>query len=177
MSDIQKGHQITEAFKFLQQLFKECQRLVFKIDNHLASEWVNVYGNRITRDVSSSLQEPDRWLVEAIFRYYENNKDKSVNKCITITFWGDDVDQPLITAGKIVYSDVQKRNHWDLWNIWFSWSEDNEDNHYEPNGEINTFHSEECKYIKEAQIFSLPLISITDDEVLMEKIIKPLKEL
>ena len=90
MSDIQKGHQITSAFLYVRQVFKECQRLIFKIDNQLAPEWGNLYGNRITKD---------------------------------------------------------------------------------------NFQSEECKHIKEAYVFSLPLISITDDEAIMEKIIKPLKEL
>ena len=87
------------------------------------------------------------------------------------------MEQPIITAGKIVYSDIDKRDHWDLWNIWFYWSDANEDNSYELDGKVNTFRPEECKYIDEAHVFSLPLISITDDEVLMEKIIKPLKEL
>lgn len=53
----------------------------------------------------------------------------------------------------------------------------NEGNKYELDGKVNNFRSEECKYIDEAYIFSLPLISITDDEILMEKIIKPLKEI
>jgi hypothetical protein len=134
VSDIQKGHLITLAFQYIQQVFKECQRLIFKIDNQLAPEWGNLYGNRITKDVSTSLQEADRWIVEAIFRVYQNNKDKLVNKCITITFWGDEVEEPIITAGKIVYSDIDKRDHWDLWNIWFYWSDASEDNNYELDG-------------------------------------------
>lgn len=179
MSDIQKGQQITSAFLYIQKVFRECQRLIFKIDSHMHPEWTHLYGNRITRDVSASLQEPDNWIVEAIFRAYESDKDKMVNKCITITFWGEDVDQPIITAGKIVYDDITKRGHWDLWNIWYGWTDTSDDgsNKYEPDGKVNVFQSEECKYIKEAHVFSLPLISITDDEVLMGKIIKPLKEL
>ena len=72
MSDIQKGRQITLAFEYIQQVFRECQRLIFKVDSQMAPEWTNLYGNRITRDVSASLQYPDDWLVEAIFRVYEN---------------------------------------------------------------------------------------------------------
>lgn len=87
------------------------------------------------------------------------------------------MEQPIITAGKIVYSNIDKRDHWDLWNIWFCWSDANEDNNYELDGKVNHFQSEEYKYIDEAYVFSLPLISITEDETLIEKIIKPLKEL
>lgn len=178
MSNIQKGRQITSAFQYIQQVFRECQRLIFKIDNQIAPEWTNLYGNRITKDVSSSLQYPDSWLVEAIFRVYENeNENEPVNKGVTITFWGDEAEQPIITAGKIVYTDISKRDHWDLWNIWFYWDDENEDNDYALDGEVNHFRTEECDYIDEAYVFSLPLISITDDKVLTDKIINPLKEL
>lgn len=39
--------QITLAFQYIQQVLKECQRLIFKIDNLMAPEWNNLYGNRI----------------------------------------------------------------------------------------------------------------------------------
>ncbi|NLM20735.1 MAG: hypothetical protein GX207_03190 [Peptococcaceae bacterium] len=42
-----KGRQITLAFQYIQQVLKECQRLIFKIDNLMAPEWNNLYGNRI----------------------------------------------------------------------------------------------------------------------------------
>jgi hypothetical protein len=177
MSEIQKGQQITLTFQYIQQVFRECQRLIFKIDNQMAPNWGSLYGNRITRDVSASLQEADRWIPEGIFRVYQNNEEKLVNKCITITFLEDTVEQPIIIAGKIVYSDINKRDHWDLWNIWFYWTDSNENNKYELDGKVNNFKSEECKYIDQAYVFSLPLVSITDDEALIEKIIKPLKEL
>lgn len=177
MSDIQKGNQITSAFLYIQQVCKECQRLIFKIDNQMYPEWENLYGNRITKEVSASLQEPSRWIVEALFRAYESKEDKLVNKCITITFWGNEVNQPIITAGKIVYSDVSKRDHWDLWRIWFEWDSENKSNEYELDGKVNIYYPDECKHIKEAYVFSLPLIYITDDEVLIEKIIEPLKKL
>lgn len=38
MSDIQKGYQIASAFSYIQQVCKECQRPVFKIDNQMAPE-------------------------------------------------------------------------------------------------------------------------------------------
>lgn len=177
MNDILKGHQITSAFSYIQQVFKECQRLIFKIDKQLEPEWENLYGNRITRDVSSSLREPDKWIPESIFRMYESDKSKIVNKGITISFCGEDVEQPIITAGKIIYTDIAKRGHWDLWNIWSVDAIKDDVNRYELDGKINRFQSEESKHIKEAFVFSLPLISISDDEILIEKIIKPLKDL
>lgn len=177
MNDIDKGHQMTLAFLYIQRVFNECQRLILKIDNQLAPEWKNIYGNRITRDVTANIQDPDRWLVEAIFRSYESDGDKMINKGITITFWGDDIEEPIITAGKIIYSDIEKRNHWDLWHIWFYWDDINENNEYMLDGRMNIFQPKDRNYIKEAYVFSLPLVNITDEEALVEKIIKPLKEL
>lgn len=178
MSDIQKGHQITSAFLYLQQVFKECQHLIFKIDSQLDPEWKNLYGNRITRDVSANLQDPERWIPESIFRIYQSVKNKEVNIGVTISFWGDDnIEQPIITAGKIIYSDIEKRIHWDLWNLWFEPLTQGEDDSYKADGRVYRFQPEDSKHIKEASVFSLPLISITDDETLFEKIIKPLKEL
>lgn len=179
MSDIAKGHQITAAFEYINQLFNECQRIIFKIDNQMAPEWKNLFGNRIVKDVSASLQEPDSWVLDAIFRFYEGKEDKIVNKCVVLTFWGDEIEQPVITAGKIIYSDIDKRDHWDLFHLWFVWSDTNENdnNQFEMDGKINVIQSDSCKHIKEAQVFSWPLVSIIDEETLIEKIIKPLKEL
>ena len=177
VNENQKGHLISKAFNYLRQVCRECQRLIFKIDSQMDQEWKNIYGNGITRDVSASLQEPDRWILEAIFRMYEHKKDSMVNKGVNITFWGEDVEEPIITAGKIVYNDISKRNHWDLWNVWFSWNNNLKTDDYKADGTIYSFQFDECPYIKEAKAFSLPLINIKDDKVLMESIITPLIKL
>lgn len=180
MSDIQKGCQITSAFHYIQQVFRECQRLISKIDNQMDPEWVvNVLGNTITRGVSVSLEKPEEWIVKAVLRVYRNNSKEPIDKSIKgiiITFWGDKVEQPIITAGKLIYSNIANSDPWDLWNIWFEWLDKNK-NHEVLDGTDDPFCPEKYEYIDETQFFSLPLVSITDDEVLMEKIIQPLKEL
>jgi len=175
MSDSVNGSTITDACKYLQQVYKECQEIFFKIDNLMKPEWKNVYGNRITKEVTSSLQEPKNWLVEAIFRFYENS-DKKTNKALTISFWNHDgaIEEPIITAGKIIYSDISKRDHWDLWNLWFNRDEDEE---WEPTGKVYTAKQKKYEYIQKAQLFSYPLIALRDDTELENKIFKPLKKL
>lgn len=115
-----KGQEILSVFRYVQQVFKETQRILLKMDNLMGPEWKPVYDNRITKEVTSSLVDPERWLVEAVFRIYEAG-DPLVNKGLTITFWGD-IEEPVITAGKLVYSDIKSRDHWDLWNSWFTWN-------------------------------------------------------
>ena len=177
MNENQKGYIITKAFNYLQQVCRECQRIIYKIDSQMDQEWKNIYGNRITSEVSASLKEPDWWIIQAIFRMYENKENTLVNKGVNIGFWDEDIKEPIIIAGKIVYNDISKRNHWDLWYIWFDWNNTLKTNDYKADGTIYSFQSDECPYIKEAKVFSLPLINIKDDKVLMESIIKPLIEL
>ncbi len=170
------GYEITNVFKYVQQVFRECQQLIYKTDALMAPDWRYSYGSRITRDVTSSIQDPDRWLVQAIFRVYENMNEPNINKAITITFWGDeDFSEPVITAGKIIYSDISKRNHWDLWNIWFNWEDESKENQYEIDGKVYNFKTKECNYIDEAKVFSCPLVSIESDIELENKIINLLK--
>lgn len=179
VSDTVNGYEITKVFKYVQQVFRECQQLIYKADNLMAPDWNVLYGSRITRDVTSSIYDPNRWLVEAVFRIY-TGEEKNVIKGITISFWGDDeleIEEPVITAGKIIYSDVNKRQHWDLWNTWFAWEDDNKENEYKLDGSIINFKSKECDYISEAQLFSYPLVSITNDIELERKIIEVLKKL
>lgn len=179
MSNNIDGKEITKVFRYVQQVFRECQQLIYKTDNLMAPEWKVVYGSRITRDVTSSIYDPDRWLVEAIFRVYES-EDKLIAKAITISFWGEDdleIKEPIITAGKIVYTDLDKREHWDLWDAWFRWENDNKENEYKRDGTVITFNSKERDYISEAKLFSYPLVSITNDDELEKKIVSVLREL
>lgn len=178
MVNTDKGKHINAAFLYVAQVLKECQRLVYKIDSEMAPEWKNLYGNRITRDVSADLRRPDYWLIYGIFRYYENDSDGLINKGINILLWDDYIlEEPIIIAGKILYKDTSKRNHWDLWSIWHEWESVEDSNEYQTNGKLNYFESDEQEYIDKACVFSWPLVSISDDEALLEKVVAPLKDL
>lgn len=173
------GIEITKVFRYVQKVFKECQQLIYKTDSLMAPEWNNIYGSRITRDVTASLQDPERWLVEAIFRVYEDKNNKDVNKAITISFWNeeDKIVEPIITAGKIYYSDISKRNHWDLWSMWFVETDNNNEIEFKLDGTVNIIKPVYNDYISKAEIFSYPLVEIEDDNVLEKKIIEKLKKL
>lgn len=178
MGGTEKGKQINAVFLYVSQVFKECQRLIYKIDSEMAPEWNNLYGNRITKNLSADLRNPDFWLIYGIFRYYENEISPLINKGINISLWDDyELEEPIIIAGKINYNDISKRDHWDLWSIWHDWESEDESSSFNIDGKVNYFKSEECEYIKEAYVFSLPLVEISDDETLLEKVIVPLKNL
>lgn len=170
------GNEILKVFQYVQQVFRECQQLIVKLDGLMAPEWKPVYGSRITRDVTSSLNDPEHWLVEAIFRIYESN-DSSVNKGITITFWGN-IQEPVITIGEITYTDVSKRGHWDLWYSWFEFEDEKisiDDRKLD--GSILELTPKDYDYIKRVKMFSLPLVEIQNDNDVENKIYKELMKL
>lgn len=170
---IPNGTEILKVFQYVQQIFRECQQLIIKLDSLMAPDWSPLYGNRITRDVTSSLYDPNRWLVEAIFRIYES-KDQKINKGITISFWSDyKIEEPVITVGELIYSDLNQRQHWDLWKVWF-------EDEAEPlekrtlDGSVLEFSPKDYGYIKTAKVFSLPLVEIQNDKDVENKIYKRL---
>lgn len=166
-----KGKEITSVFRYVQQVYKECQRIFLKLDNLMAPEWRTIYGNRTTKEVTSSLQDPERWLVEAVFRVYEA-KEKSVSKGITISFWGN-ISEPVITAGKITYQTPNERDHWDIWNSWFSWAPGEESDRV-LDGSVTDYAPEEIEHISRVKVFSLPLVDIENEHDLEMKIYNPL---
>jgi len=166
-----KGKEITTVFRYVQQVFRESQQLLAKLDSLMTPDWNTVYGNRVTKGVTSHLEKPEEWLVQAVFRVYEE-KDMLINKGVNITYWGDDLEEPLITACKITYSDIKARDHWDLLNAWFYWPQD--DLEIKPDGTVYTYKPDEDDYIQEVKVFSLPLVSIENDLDIENKIFKPL---
>ena len=169
-----KGQEILSVFRYVQQVFMETQRILLKMDNLMGPEWKTVYGNRITKEVTSSLVDPERWLVEAVFRIYEA-EDKLVNKGITISFWGE-IEEPVITAGKLVYSDIKSRDHWDLWNSWFLWNP-HEETKKALDGAVVKYKPDEDNNITDVQVFSLPLVILENDNDVESKIFRPLEKL
>ena len=169
-----KGKEITTVFRYVQQVFRESQQILAKIDSLMAPDWKTAYGNRVTKEVSSHFKRPEEWLVEAVFRVYQGNS-KLINKGINISYWGEDLEEPLITACKITYSDIKGRDHWDILNAWFYWPQD--DLEIKPDGRVFIYKPEEDDYIEEIKVFSLPLVTIENDQDIETKIFKPLMAL
>ena len=74
-----------------------------KLDDLMAAEWTPTYGNRITRDVTSHLAHPDDWLVRAVFRIYDSGESPGVRKGISIAYWGNRLEQPILIGRRLDY--------------------------------------------------------------------------
>lgn len=182
--DSDLGRNMQLVFEYVQKNFKETAQLMKKLDSLMpvGKDWIPTYGNRTTKEVTSHLDDPERWLVEASFRIYDSKKEPNIKKGITITYWGKDIDQPILVAGKINYMlDRQtkrpiKDDHWDLWYLWFG---ENVEKH-ESNGKIFKVIPREThlkEYIKEASVFAIPLVSVRSEDDVKNKIYDRLSSL
>jgi hypothetical protein len=151
-----------------------------KLDSLMGKNWITTYGNRTTRDVTSHIDVPEEWLVQAVFRIYDSMKEPSVKKGITVGFWGNDIEEPILIAGKLSYIvDAKsgkpiKDNHWDLWNSWFL--DDSET--LITDGTIHELKDKsKVDYMIGAKGFAIPLISITSEKDIKTKIYDKLMNL
>lgn len=167
------GRNMTLAFKYIQQIFKETAQLMRELDKLMGRDWKSTYGNRTTINVTSHLTDPENWLVAASFRIYDSINEPNVKKGITVPYWPEKCDQPILIAGKIDYildsetGKPKQQDYWDLWRAWFS--EDYDER--EINGTIyQTKYQPEDDYIKEAIVFAIPLVSIQGEDDIRTKI-------
>ncbi|TET40104.1 MAG: hypothetical protein E3J66_07345 [Dehalococcoidia bacterium] len=161
------GENIGLAFRYIQQIFKETAQLMRKLDGLMGKDWRPTYGNRTTRDVTSHIDDPDYWLVEASFRIYDSTNEPNTKKGITVVYWGENIDQPILIVGKMDYildSTTQRpkrQHHWDLWDAWF-------ERDYEERKTDGTVYQvkyeREDDYVEEARVFAIPLISIQSED-------------
>jgi hypothetical protein len=173
INTIDQGKNMRLAFEYVQQIFRETSQLMKKLDSLMGKDWVPTYGNRTTRDVTSHIDEPDGWLVEAVFRIYNSRKEPRVKKGITIAFWGDDIEEPILVAGKLKYvvdktsKKIAKDNHWDLWGGWFY----NDSGVPIADGVVRELNDKsKVEHVLDAKGFAIPLVSITSEKDIKTKI-------
>ena len=174
-SDI--GRNMGLAFRYIQQIFRETAQLMMTLDSLMGKDWTPTYGNRTTRDVTSHIADPDYWLVQASFRIYDNTKEPNIKKGITVEYWGEDYDEPILIAGKIDYildpktQRPKEQRHWDLYEAWYA-------RDYKDRMADGTIYStkyeleddDRSTYIDEAKVFAIPLASIQSEDDIKTKI-------
>lgn len=168
-----QGKNMRLAFEYIQQIFRETSQLMKQLDSYMGKDWIPTYGNRTTRGVTSHIDEPDEWLVQAVFRIYDSTKEPTIKKGITVAYWGNELEVPMLIAGKLIYkADTStgkpiKDNHWDLWDNWF---EDGSE-FYKTDGTIYTLKNDgKLDYIQGATVFVIPLVSIQSEKDIKTKI-------
>lgn len=171
----EKGQNIGLAFKYIQQIFRETSLIMKSLDGMMGRDWRPTYGNRTTKEVTSHLEEPESWLVEASFRIYDSISQKNIRKGITVAYWSRSIEEPILISGKLEYlideksGGLKDSDHWDLWHAWF----DERYKEKKVDGTIYEIRPEESDlkdYVKEAQIFAIPLVSLESEQDIKSKI-------
>ncbi len=181
-TDTELGKQIALAFQYIQQIFRETAQLMTKLDDLMGADWTPAYGNRITRDVTSHLAHPDDWLVREVFRIYDSRESPGVRKGISVAYWGNGIEQPILIGGRMDYFVAEGADHpevlghWDLSNAWFD--ESPEDKRID--GSIYRVEPTEAPlkdHLREAQVFAIPLVSVQSEEDIGAEVYDRLREL
>jgi len=176
------GRNIALAFRYIQQIFKETSQLMKKLDSLMGKDWIPTYGNRTTKEVTSQLAYPESWLVQGSFRLYSSRKEPSIRKGITIAYWSDEIEEPILIAGKLNYildettGRPKAEDHWDLWYAWFE--KDFEKKIID--GSVQKVKIEATPlrdYIREAKAFAIPLVSIQSETDIKTKLYDKLRDL
>ena len=158
------GKSVGTALRMVQQLHLDTMRLLTDFDGHMV-EWRSVFGNNVTRDMSTSLPI-GFWMAEGVYRYYFRSAEPATVQGITIVFedYQKRNDEPLFLAAGIEYHVQQGQevaavcNPWDIWNLFFDKSEKQE------LGLARTYNDPFPQRVKRAGLIAVPLYSINSVE-------------
>lgn len=162
MEASERGIEVNNVFKYARQVLQQVHHILKDSDSLMEPEWYPV--EMEISDLSLDLDEPESWLIKNAVRVYESNNEY-IQKIITIILWGDDLEVPVIIAGKAEYTDLEERNPWDLWYAWTN---------TENKSDGSTF---EYTNTSKVTFFSYPLTLIESRNEVEQKIILPLKDL
>ena len=150
-----KGPIIMELFNSMRQLFRDISLIINKFDECFTDKGYKVRGGSgITKDNSQSLYDPERWLLEGIYRLYY--KEDNVIYGFNISFRRGNTE-PLMIAGKITYNSKGMVSEWDLWDIWY----DSENTMSPGDNDLKEIHNER---IITCKIFAIPLVQLTGND-------------
>ncbi len=165
------GEQILKFVKEIRKLCHQMSLLLMTVDEQMGSKGWEKAGvknkNTAIADSSASVETPERWFPETIFRFYINTK------------YPVEIKEPLITAG---YFDNGTNNKVDKWEYYYARLYGDMENRID-DGRIYASKENwqedwdpECHF-QSYKCFGLPLILITNASDIESKIIKPLVEL
>jgi hypothetical protein len=185
------GENILKFVKEIRKLCNKISLLLVTIDEQMGSKGWEKAGvknkNTAIADSSASVETPERWFPETIFRFYINTKYPNILVFVSILlddieYWAKypvEIKEPLITAG---YFDNGINNKVDTWEYnyakLYGYMENRIDDGrvYESKENWQEDWDDECTF-QSYKCFGIPLISMTNASEIEFKIIKPLVEL
>jgi len=178
------GAQILAGLAQARVFFRQISLMLRTAEDMLMEEgWESIWGRR-SSNITSDYLRPERWMPRDIYRFYIANKEEKDNSSSNglVIYTGVLLDQegvwegftePWITCGAFRFKpdfDIKGFNYWD-------WVRSALDDKHEPDGVFHEYvleNEEEDEELLFQAIMALPLIRVTEAEVLKQLIIAPL---
>ncbi|MGO9246750.1 MAG: hypothetical protein ACLPT4_13670 [Verrucomicrobiia bacterium] len=183
-----EGKDILNLVRNMQKLNAEIAALIKTYEKLLVARgFQSDGGNSITNDLSTSLQEPQRWTPLWMYRILKNKADGDDVLILNIVLDSpdapDEVQEPLVLCARFFYRKGQASNwvgEWDPWDLWFGKAADKTGELYGKSDlklESEKFctyadWSKECiQTMKDIRFLAVPLARLVDRKALEEQII------
>ncbi len=177
------GPDLHKSLLGVQAFFRQCSRLLQAADAHLLDEenWALAAGSQALVEVTYSLNQPQKWLPEVLFRWYRIPDRDDVVAWVSILLVARNpgpadprFDQPLVTTGWVQQSAPLDKGSWGkLWRaktvLWTHVARDGTW-HDRTRGRDEGLEGDEVR----VRCRALPLVAIDDADKLVTDLLGPL---
>jgi hypothetical protein len=183
------GKNILKMIKQNKKLFEEMALLLKTSDEQMQKNGWEADGSGAIYDMSKSLNDPQRWLPNYLFRIYFNSEYENILAYVSILLdddvyggYEDIITEPLITAGYFDYGEGNKVEEYQQWfTKWYGfWMEKRREDEIIYEDKKNWKKEWEERFPKDDvdfehyRCFGIPLTSITNTSELESKIVNHL---
>jgi hypothetical protein len=187
MSETAKN--IVEGFRELRRFCKDVSLLLNEANKMMAENgWIHISKRTHAIETLDGLDDPDGWLPDAFFCFYEHAKREHLLPYISVlvdNLWADDYDpdcvkEPIISAGWLDFGVGKKASTEWRKNYWVCashlWMENRKDDGTPCTDDVWKISENEDFPAGTVKVtsFAHPLEIITNSEKLKEKIVQPL---
>ncbi len=178
------GHGIYEALVGVRELHRQVSRLLGSADAYLTEEPRSLHkyvGSTALAYGTASLKQPHKWMPDIAFRYYTTPKADDIVIFVAVLMCPRSANnapwkftEPLVTSGWVRLNSPAPRKFssygWCKMITWTDWPRTGAPlSHWVlPPGEESTSKEQRC--------LAVPLIEVTDTDVLVERVLDPLIE-
>lgn len=169
-----KEENLRKAFHYIKTFYREVAQMLEDVEELMDKEkWESIGGSGITDNLSYSLDLPDRWMFQYIYRSFINKQTPNCMKGILVFFDVENNEFPTsIVCGKVNISDKEH----DKWLVWRLWNQNKEKLKNLSGEEVELNGKSDEKEIK-GKLFAIPLTKIKSKEDLKEKVVDKLLNL
>jgi len=169
----EKTENLKRAFDYIRTFYNEVAQLLSDIMDLMSKKGWDPPAGAITDGLSYSLEYPDQWMCNYIYKNFVNKEIDTHIKGVVIFFDEHMTSFPVsIVCGKI----KESANSYNKWGIYYL-ALNNKEELEHLTGEVFSLSTEHAGKTVTGDIFAIPLSTIESPEDVKERIVKKLLEL